>query len=168
MENLVEQHYTVKELEHRLGVSRSTLDRLANKGELEKVKFGNNPKEANELLKAQRYSVESTQIKIAYDHILDFAQHFATKTEVNGLIMGSTRKANTPETANQYLYGAYLYYCECSNIKNPLTKMAFKQAFKNAMRELQQGDIQTRLKDGRNVTNVYFINYANTLNEWQG
>lgn len=41
MENLVEQHYTVKELKHRLGVSRSTLDRLANKGELEKVKFGN-------------------------------------------------------------------------------------------------------------------------------
>lgn len=37
----VEKYYTVRELEERLSVSRSTLDRLAKSGKLEKVKFGN-------------------------------------------------------------------------------------------------------------------------------
>ncbi|MBS7063578.1 MAG: helix-turn-helix domain-containing protein [Haemophilus parainfluenzae] len=40
-ESQVEKYYTVKELEERLSVSRSTLDRLAKNGKLQKVKFGN-------------------------------------------------------------------------------------------------------------------------------
>lgn len=40
-ESQVEKYYTVKELEERLSVSRSTLDQLAKNGKLQKVKFGN-------------------------------------------------------------------------------------------------------------------------------
>ncbi|HGO5810661.1 TPA: hypothetical protein ACK3JP_002099 [Mannheimia haemolytica] len=47
-------------------------------------------------------------------------------------------------------------------------KPTFTRAFKQALKELDKGEYQTRESNGRTVTNVRYIDKQRTFNKWQG
>lgn len=126
------------------------------------------PKDAELLLIEQLKSTEALGVKQNFDHILDFTQHFTTKTEIRGLFMGSAR-AKMDKAERQFLYSAYLFYCDCMGVTKPLNRNRFIDAFKQALKETHAPhEFQRRPLDGKNITNVYYIDIGRTLIEWNG
>lgn len=122
------------------------------------------PMVAKQLLEAQKHSEEALEVKEENDHILQFTKHFEAREIINGLTLGSSRRTDAHRTA---LHSAYLYYCERMGIPNPLQRNRFRQAFEYALKERgSKQPLRTRIKDGTNVTNIYYINIAHSLNEW--
>ena len=81
--------------------------------------------------------------------------------------MGNAR-AQIKNAERQYLYAAYLFYCDCIGINKPLGRARFLEAFKQASKESKYPhEFKKRLKDGKNVTNIYYINIGQTMAEWQ-
>lgn len=119
---------------------------------------------AKQLLEAQKHSEEALEVKEENDHILQFAKHFEAREIINGLTLGSSRRPDAHRTA---LHSAYLYYCERMGIPNPLQRNRFRQAFEYALKERgSKLPLRTRIKDGINVTNIYYANMIHSLNEW--
>lgn len=127
-----------------------------------------NPDDAESLLLQQRESMEALEVKQQVDHILDFTQHFTTKAEIKGLFMGSARsKLNGAE--RQFLYSAYLFYCDCMGINKPLNRNRFIDSFTQALKETHAPhEFHRRPYNGKNITNVYYIDIGRTLIEWNG
>ena len=122
---------------------------------------------AEKLLLEQRESMESLEVKQQTDHVLDFCRHFQTKEMINGLRLGSPKQAINAE--RKHLYSAYLFYCDCMGFKKHLTRPQFITAFKQAMKESGNAhEVQTRKLGGVNITNVYYLDTDQTLNEWRG
>lgn len=122
------------------------------------------PMEAKKLLEEQKTSEEALEVKEENDHILQFAKHFEARGLINGLTLGSSRKPNAHRTA---LHSAYIYYCECMGINNPLQRNRFRQAFEYALKERNSPHpLKTRTKGGINITNIYYINMSDSLNDW--
>lgn len=122
------------------------------------------PMTAKALLEAQKTSEEALEVKEETDHILQFAKHFEAREIINGLTLGSSRRPQAHRTA---LHSAYLYYCERMGIINPLQRNRFRLAFEYALKERgSKNRLMTRLKDGLNVTNIYYINIEHSLKDW--
>lgn len=119
---------------------------------------------AKQLLEEQKHSDEALEVKEENDHILQFAKHFEAREIINGLTLGGSRRPDAHRTA---LHSAYLYYCERMGIQNPLQRNRFRRAFEYALKERgSKQPLRTRIKDGINVTNIYYINIAHSFNEW--
>ncbi|UDW84083.1 DNA primase [Pasteurella canis] len=124
------------------------------------------PMKANGLLKEQRQSMEALEIKEETDHILAFSKYFEARELADGLTIGNTKQTQSYRTA---IYPAYLYYCDCLNIAKPLGRRSFLKAFEQALKERgSKHPYKTRLKDGVNITNIYFTNVVEALSHWQG
>lgn len=125
------------------------------------------PNMAEDLLLIQRESMEALNVKQQTDHILDFCRHFTTRREIKGLFMGSARaKMNRAE--RQYLYSAYLFYCDCMGINKALSRNKFIEAFKQALKETHAPhEFDRRQLNGKNITNVYYIDVGKTMTEWE-
>lgn len=119
---------------------------------------------AKQLLEEQKASEEALEVKEEHDHILQFAKHFKATEIINGLTLGSSRKEGAHRTA---LHSSYLYFCDRMGIINPLQRNRFRQAFEHALKERGSPQpLRTRIKDGINVTNIYYIDMMNTLRDW--
>lgn len=122
------------------------------------------PMEAKQLLEKQKASEEAIKVKEESDHILQFAKYFEAREIINGLTLGSSRKEGAHRTA---LHSSYLYFCDRMGIINPLQRNRFRQAFEHALKERGSPQpLRTRIKDGINVTNIYYIDMMNTLRDW--
>lgn len=122
------------------------------------------PMAAKQLLEEQKASEEAIKVKEESDHILQFAKYFEAKEIINGLTLGSSRKEGAHRTA---LHSSYLYFCDRMGIINPLQRNRFRQAFEHALKERGSPQpLRTRIKDGINVTNIYYIDMMNTLRDW--
>ncbi|EEY09286.1 TPA: DNA primase [Mannheimia haemolytica] len=122
------------------------------------------PLEAKALLEKQRVSQEALAVKMEVNHVLEFAQEFEILPTVNGLAMGSSLNNGTRDSA---IYPAYIYFCQLNDIE-PINRRTFTRAFKQALKELDKGEYQTRESNGRTVTNVHYIDKLRTFNKWQG
>ncbi|QHB17828.1 DNA primase family protein [Mannheimia pernigra] len=122
------------------------------------------PLEAKALLEKQRVSQEALAVKMEVNHVLEFAQEFEILPTVNGLAMGSSLNNGTRDSA---IYPAYIYFCQLNDIE-PINRRTFTRAFKQALKELDKGEYQTRESNGRTVTNVRYIDKQRTFNKWQG
>lgn len=122
------------------------------------------PRKVIELLEEQRESKEALAVKEENDHILQFAKHFEAREVINGLTLGGSKREGAHRTA---LHSAYLYYCDRMGITTPLNRNRFRQAFEYSLKERgSKNQLKTRLKDGINVTNIYYIDITNTLRDW--
>ncbi|WGE65917.1 phage/plasmid primase, P4 family [Actinobacillus equuli subsp. equuli] len=122
------------------------------------------PMAAKQLLEEQKASEEAIKVKEESDHILQFAKYFEAREIINGLTLGSSRKEGAHRTA---LHSSYLYFCDRMGIINPLQRNRFRQAFEHALKERGSPQpLRTRIKDGINVTNIYYIDMMNTLRDW--
>nr|WP_245155426.1 phage/plasmid primase, P4 family [Mannheimia haemolytica] len=122
------------------------------------------PLEAKALLEKQRVSQEALAVKMEVNHVLEFAQEFEILPTVNGLAIGSSLNNGTRDSA---IYPAYIYFCQLNDIE-PINRRTFTRAFKQALKELDKGEYQTRESNGRTVTNVRYIDKQRTFNKWQG
>ncbi|AHG76321.1 Phage phi-r73 primase-like protein [Mannheimia varigena USDA-ARS-USMARC-1296] len=124
-----------------------------------------NPLEAKALLEKQRVSQEALAVKMEVNHVLEFALEFEVMPVMNGLSMGS----NLTDGSNRdnAIYPAYIYYCQLNDIE-PINRRTFTRAFKQALRELDKGEYQTRESNGRTITNIKFIDKNQTFNKWRG
>ena len=154
-ESMIDTKLVDKLLSESAGIVRLLLDTFKD------------PKEARALLLEQRESMEALEVKQKADHILDFCRHFTAREEMNGLYMGNAR-AQIKNAERQYLYASYLFYCDCMNINKPLGRSRFLDSFRQATKESKYPyEFKKRLKDGKNVTNIYYINIGQTMAEWQ-
>lgn len=154
-ESMIDTKLVDKLLSESAGIVRLLLDTFKD------------PKEARALLLEQRESMEALEVKQKADHILDFCRHFTAREEMNGLYMGNAR-AQIKNAERQYLYASYLFYCDCIGINKPLGRSRFLDSFRQATKESKYPhEFKKRLKDGKNVTNIYYINIGQTMAEWQ-
>lgn len=154
-ESMIDTKLVDKLLSESAGIVRLLLDTFKD------------PKEARALLLEQRESMEALEVKQKADHILDFCRHFTAREEMNGLYMGNAR-AQIKNAERQYLYASYLFYCDCMGINKPLGRSRFLDSFRQATKESKYPhEFKKRLKDGKNVTNIYYINIGQTMAEWQ-
>ncbi|ORC31195.1 hypothetical protein BES36_011070, partial [Haemophilus quentini] len=154
-ESMIDTKLVDKLLSESAGIVRLLLDTFKD------------PKEARALLLEQRESMEALEVKQKADHILDFCRHFTAREELNGLYMGNAR-AQIKNAERQYLYASYLFYCDCMGINKPLGRSRFLDSFRQATKESKYPhEFKKRLKDGKNVTNIYYINIGQTMAEWQ-
>lgn len=154
-ESMIDTKLVDKLLSESAGIVRLLLDTFKD------------PKEARTLLLEQRESMEALEVKQKADHILDFCRHFTAREEMNGLYMGNAR-AQIKNAERQYLYASYLFYCDCMGINKPLGRSRFLDSFRQATKESKYPhEFKKRLKDGKNVTNIYYINIGQTMAEWQ-
>lgn len=154
-ESMIDTKLVDKLLSESAGIVRLLLDTFKD------------PKEARALLLEQRESMEALEVKQKADHILDFCRHFTAREEMNGLYMGNAR-AQIKNAERQYLYASYLFYCDCMSINKPLGRSRFLDSFRQATKESKYPhEFKKRLKDGKNVTNIYYINIGQTMAEWQ-
>lgn len=154
-ESMIDTKLVDKLLSESAGIVRLLLDTFKDQ------------KEARALLLEQRESMEALEVKQKADHILDFCRHFTAREEMNGLYMGNAR-AQIKNAERQYLYASYLFYCDCMGINKPLGRSRFLDSFRQATKESKYPhEFKKRLKDGKNVTNIYYINIGQTMAEWQ-
>lgn len=127
-----------------------------------------NPETARKTLEAYQDLNEGLEIKREANSLIDFARAFTVKPQnVNGLKWGSNY-INSKTTKNNALYKAYLHYCECHNLKNPLNLSAFKQAMPDALKEAGEKAEVTQHKTGGYIfTNIHWRDREQTLKEWE-
>ncbi|WP_165772800.1 primase-like DNA-binding domain-containing protein [Caviibacterium pharyngocola] len=135
------------------------------------------PDAARKILVEYKDSIDAKETKKHANHLIEFADVFEVrklpenpdrqqlKDNFSGLIWGSARSTKQP---HETLYLAYLFFCDCMNIK-PIPLNTFKSALPDALKETgQQAPIQERVKDGYLVTNIYWKTpHQDTFKRWE-
>ncbi|OOR99413.1 hypothetical protein B0187_04795 [Haemophilus paracuniculus] len=124
------------------------------------------PNTARQILENYKGTSGGLEIKSQGNHLIDFARAFKVANDELGLFWGSNQ---TNKNKDQALYQAYLFYCDCQNLK-PLNLFAFKQALPDVLKETGQTVKVTehRSTGGYYRTNIHWKDKDGTLKEWQG
>ncbi|MFP4733027.1 DNA primase family protein [Pasteurella multocida] len=131
-----------------------------------------NPDNARAILEEYRDLNEGKSIKREANHLIDFLGHFELREERKGALrLGSARsnvlnQANI--VANDTLYSAYLFYCQCHNI-NQLNVLSFKSALSDAFKEAgEKIPYSEKMYNGYPTTNAYWKDRDLSIRQWEG
>lgn len=123
------------------------------------------PEQARRILAEFQKQNDSAEVKREGNHLVNFASNFRIDDGRRPLMTwGSNR---TKKNEQQALYKAYLFYCDCANLK-PLNVSTFKHAFADALKESgETGAIRESLRDGYPVLNLHWKDYTQSISRWE-
>ncbi|RKR77135.1 DNA primase family protein [Otariodibacter oris] len=130
------------------------------------LKRFSDPTEAKTILETHKRQNEGLLVKRESNHLVAFADaFFVDDKKPSSMIWGSN---STKKKDSEAIYKAYLFYCNCINIK-PLNLQAFKQSLSDALKESGQKTELRELpiKDGYIRLNVHWKDYHNTIKRWE-
>ncbi|MWQ82387.1 D5 N like family protein [Glaesserella parasuis] len=126
-----------------------------------------NPEEARLILEDYQAQGEAVAVKREANHLVDFASAFKIDSNLKPLMMwGSNRTQKSEDVA---LFKAYLFYCECLRLQQPLNLQSFKQAFPDALRDSGQTEklIEIGVKNGYTLLNIHWKDRLTTIQRWE-
>ncbi|MDP0270760.1 DUF5906 domain-containing protein [Glaesserella parasuis] len=126
-----------------------------------------NPEEARLILEDYQAQGEAVAVKREANHLVDFASAFKIDSNLKPLMMwGSNRTQKSEDVA---LFKAYLFYCECLRLQQPLNLQSFKQAFPDALRDSGQTEklIEIGVKNGYTLLNIHWKDRIATIQRWE-
>lgn len=123
------------------------------------------PEQARRILAEFQKQNDSAEVKREGNHLVNFASNFRVDNGRKPLITwGSNR---TKKNVQQALYKAYLFYCDCANLK-PLNVSTFKHAFADALKESgETSEIREAMRDGYPVLNLHWKNFTQSISRWE-
>lgn len=125
------------------------------------------PEEARLILEAYQAQGEAVAVKREANHLVDFASAFIVDSNRKPTMMwGSNRTQKTEEVA---LFKAYLFYCDCLKLHQPLNLQSFKQALPDALRDSGQTEkvIEMCVRDGYTLLNVHWKDRITSMQRWE-
>ena len=125
------------------------------------------PEEARHILEEYQAQGEAVAVKREANHLVDFASAFKIDGNLKPLMMwGSNRTQKGEDVA---LFKAYLFYCDCLKLNQPLNLQSFKQAFPDALRDSgQAGKLsEVGVRDGYTLLNIHWKDRASTIKRWE-
>ncbi|MCT8759986.1 D5 N like family protein [Glaesserella parasuis] len=125
------------------------------------------PEEARLILEEYQAQGEAVAVKREANHLVDFASAFKIDSNLKPSMMwGSNRTQKAEDIA---LFKAYLFYCECLRLQQPLNLQSFKQAFPDALRDSGQTEklIEIGVKNGYTLLNIHWKDRITTVQRWE-
>lgn len=131
-----------------------------------------NPDNARAILEEYRDLNEGKGIKREANHLIDFLGHFELREERKGALRLGSARSNVLNQANiianDTLYSAYLFYCQCHNI-NQLNVLSFKSALSDAFKETGETvPYSEKMYYGYPTTNAHWKNRELSIRQWEG
>ncbi|HDR1038461.1 DUF5906 domain-containing protein [Pasteurella multocida] len=131
-----------------------------------------NPDNARAILEEYRDLNEGKGIKREANHLIDFLGHFELRDERKGALRLGSARSNVLNQANiianDTLYSAYLFYCQCHNI-NQLNVLSFKSALSDAFKETGETvPYSEKMYNGYPTTNAYWKDRDLSIRQWEG
>lgn len=126
------------------------------------------PETARKILENHQSSKDGDSTKQEANHLIDFATAFKFIDSCSQGLQWGSNNANSKATIDNGLYKAYLHYCDCMGLRNPMNLNAFKQSFQDAINEAgEQGELIQLKINGYPKINIQWKDREATLKEWR-